>query len=113
MARNKKKKYSDVKAIAVQAHSLLHQGDVEGCHQLLHKICDGQADREAVEAARPALTFQQFDKEFQQLCLKYQKSAAYLAIKHDGNKQRFISGGQQDLSRVIDAAIPDYLGLKR
>jgi len=91
-----------LKEIALQAHDALHRGDVEGAHQLLHRICEGTESFVAATVPRRL----DFDHAFRTACRKHGAEAGYLLlIPQPGGSARFHVGGVQAPARLLDRAV--------
>lgn len=86
--------------ILLQAHNMLHQGDVAAAHELLHKALG--VDNDASVGA-PIGHRRGFDQAFITACRKNNVRAAYVLIDtQDANGMaRLLSGGDADLSQLL------------
>lgn len=89
---------SDMLAEALaQAHNALHQGDVEACHEILHRAL-GTGE---MSVDRPQLTGTaqwDFDERFRALCIETGAKAGYMLAAPDG---RLLGGGDADVAALI------------
>lgn len=90
--------------LALQAHDLLHKGDVAGAHEVLHKMLG--LDNEA-PTAKPIGQRSAFDMAFITACRKNGVRAAYVLIDEVGGdgRARLLSGGDAQLCGVVDQAM--------
>jgi hypothetical protein len=87
------------------AHDALHKDDVETAHQCLHAALCIDANTSELPIA-PLAHVGGFDHGFITACRKNGVRAAYIMIdphaKPDNGRYRLVSGGDQELSRVLD-----------
>lgn len=89
------------KELILQAHDLLHKGDVSGAHEVLHKLLG--VDNDAPVNHRPIAHRMDFDQAFRTARRKNGVTAMYVladTTNADGST-RVISGGNADLCRYF------------
>jgi hypothetical protein len=91
--------------LILQAHDLLHKGDVKGAHEALHKALG--VDNDAPEASAPMAHRMGFDSAFRTACRKNGVRAMYVLVDSQdatGNA-RILSGGDAELCQFVDGAM--------
>ncbi|WP_025182830.1 hypothetical protein [Leptospira kirschneri] len=100
--------------LIMQAHSALHDNDIDKVHMVLHKLCGIDEGDAALNLTETLSEFKEFDEKFRYLCSKTKLMAAYILLspgsEHDANgnvKVRLIAGGTSVALNVLNQYIGD------